>query len=204
MLLIMVRGPKIQSKNHNPANAITKQCRRNQRMPYKISLVALFVLLSGPLLAATQSDGAVAEVPSIGACKALSFQNAAAVKWPLPLWLCHLDGQAAKETLASQDVITTDELANNSPAQNSRLKNSSSASPPLDLLTTDIPPSKADYQLLADLLLRSDVPSMALAQHILEFLPAANKMLSGNKTSAVKVVLFFGCLLWLPIAVPGK
>lgn len=204
MLLIMVRGPKIQSKNHNPANAITKQCRRNQRMPSKISLVALFVLLSGPLLAATQSDGAVAEVPSIGACKALSFQNAAAVKWPLPLWLCHLDGQAAKETLASQDVITTDELANNSPAQNSRLKNSSSASPPLDLLTTDIPPSKADYQLLADLLLRSDVPSMALAQHILEFLPAANKMLSGNKTSAVKVVLFFGCLLWLPIAVPGK
>jgi hypothetical protein len=160
-------------------------------MPYKISFVALFILLSGSVLAATQSEGAVAEVPSIGSCKALSFQNAAAVKWPLPLWLCHLDGQAAKETLASQDVITTDELANNSPAKNARLKSSSSASPPLDLLTTDIPPSKADYQLLADLLLRSDVPSMALAQHLLEFLPA-NKMLSGNKTSAVKVVLFLG------------
>ncbi len=156
-------------------------------MPYKISLVALFILLSGSVLAATQSDGAVAEVPSIGACKALSFQNAAAVKWQLPLWLCHLDGQAAKETLASQSAITTDVLANNSPAKNGRLKNSSSASPPIDLLTSDIPPSRADYQLLADLLLRSDVPSMALPQHLLEFLPA-NKMLPGNKTSAVKVV----------------
>lgn len=58
------------------------------------------------MLEATRSEGAVAEVPSIGSCKALSFQNAAAAKWPLPLWLCHLDGQAAKETQANQGEIT--------------------------------------------------------------------------------------------------
>lgn len=98
-----------------------------------LAVILLPLLLSEAAKAATSSPPQAEPLPAAGSCVQVAFTNPSSPKWPLPLYLCHYSA-AELNSLKTQPTLNKSWL-----------------------------PGKQNYQGLADNLLDSRLPSIALA-----------------------------------------